>query len=126
MAVLETLQKVFTKEEVSKEAFKRDGYMLLRFLSMKLEYLKSINRVQKYQGVLGHRLMSLLQHLFGEADKAPFLDYVKKEEKPYQILNKNSVNVLKRLFLVSEKRLEEYLPNLWVSDDEIKETWGVN
>ena len=70
--------------------------------------------------------MTLLQHMFGEADRAPFLEYIKKEEKPYSVLGKNSINILKKLFLVSEKRLEEYMPNLWVSDDEIKETWGLN
>jgi hypothetical protein len=37
-SIFEKLNAVFNKEELSKEDFGRDGFMLLRFLSMKEEY----------------------------------------------------------------------------------------
>ena len=125
LTVIDKLNFVFTKEPLTREQFGRDGYVLLRFLSMKAEYTDTINKIQKYQGLLGHRLLILLQHLFAESDRAPFLEYVKSSEKSYVGLSERSINKLKELFSVDKHRLEEYLPNLWCTDDEIDAIWGM-
>ncbi len=122
--LFEKVGKVFTKEPVSKEEFGQDGYILLRLLSMKAEYTEAINQIQKYQGMLGHRLMPLLQAMFAKADKAPFLDYVKKGEQ-LKMFSPKVTDILKKLFNVSKSRLDEYVPNLWVTEEEVKETWGL-
>ena len=124
MDIFQKLEKIFTKESISKEDFAKDGFRLLRMLSMKPEYTVSINRVQKYLGVLGYRITILLQYMFDSADKVPFLEFVKKDEK-YKRYNEKSVEVLKKLFVISAKRLEEYSSNLWVTDEEIAEIWGL-
>ena len=125
LTIIDKLNCVFTKQRLTKEELSRDGYMLLRFLSMKPEYTDTMNKIQKYQGVLGHRLFVLLQHLFSEKDRAPFLEYVKGKEKEYESLSEKSLLILKNLFKVSKSRLEEYIPNLWCTDEEIKEIWGL-
>lgn len=124
--IFDKLNAVFNKEELSKEDFGRDGFMLLRFLSMEEKYAVSINNVQRFQGPLGHRLIILLQHMFADAEKAPFLSYIKKEASIGNALSPTSQECLCKLFNVSKKRLKEYLPNLWVSDDQVKEVWGIS
>jgi hypothetical protein len=124
LSVFDKLNCVFNKEPLTKEEFGRDGYMLLRFLSMKPEYAQAINKIQKYQGVLGHRLLILMQHLFSESDKAPFLDMVKKEGGDYKVLSKESLDLLRELFKVDKKRLSEYLGNLYCTNDDLVEVFG--
>lgn len=124
LSLFEKLDRIFTKEPLSAEDFGRDGFMLLRFLSMKQEYTMTMNRVQRYQGVLGHRLAPLMQELFAEADKAPFLDFIKKEAKDYRALSEESFNRLKKLFGVGKKRMQEYLPCIWATDEDVKAVWG--
>jgi hypothetical protein len=125
LSIFEKLNCVFTKEQLSEKAFGRDGYMLLRYLSMDEQFTEVVNNIQKYQGVLKHRLLILLQHIFGEAHKAPFLKYIKGEKGLYERFNKKSLRILKDLFLVDNKRLTEYMSNLWVTDEEIAEIWGL-
>jgi hypothetical protein len=125
LTIVDKLNAVFTKQALTKDELSRDGYMLLRFLSMKPEYTDTMNKIQKYQGVLGHRLFILLQHIFAEKDRAPFLEYAKGKEKEYKSLSEKSCLILRNLFHVSKQRLEEYIPNLWVTDDEIKQIWGI-
>lgn len=97
---------------------------MLRALSMKPEYLDAVNTIQKYQGVLGWRVAILLQHMFSEGERAPFLDYVKREDA-YDRFSSRATEILCRVFGVSRRRLDEYLPNLWVTEEEINEIWGL-
>lgn len=123
-SIFDKLEKIFTKGQISKEEWGAEGFMMLRALSMRQEYLESINRIQKYQGVLGFRLAVLLQNMFTDAVKTPFLDYVKRAEE-YDRFSKKASEKLRGLFLVSDKRLAEYLPNLWVTEEEVREIWGL-
>jgi hypothetical protein len=98
--------------------------MMLRALSMREEYVGQVNAVQRYQGVLGWRVAVLLQYMFSDGDKAPFLDYAKRGEA-YERFTPRAAGVLCKLFGVSRRRLEEYLPNLWVTEEELDEIYGL-
>jgi hypothetical protein len=125
LSIFEKLNCVFTKDKLTEYEFGRDGYMLLRYLSMDRQFIGVVNDIQKYQGVLKYRLLILLQHIFGEANKAPFLKYIKGEKGLFERFNKKSIKILKELFLVDNKRLTEYMSNLWCTDEEIAEIWGL-
>jgi hypothetical protein len=125
LSILEKLNCVFTKQLLTQQEFGHDGYMILRFLSMNRQFIEVVNNIQKYQGVLKYRLMILLHHVFGEASRAPYEKYIKGEKSLYERFNKKSVRILKDLFLIGDGRLTEYMPNLWCTDDEIAEIWGL-
>jgi hypothetical protein len=123
-ALFDKIDSVFTKKRLTKEAVGSDGFMILRALSMRPEYVEQINAIQKYQGVLGWRIATLLQHMFSEADRAPFLDYAKRPDQ-YARFSPRATGILCKLFGVSKRRLEEYLPNLWVTEEELNEIYGL-
>lgn len=123
--LFDKVDRVFSKEPLTKEVIGNDAFKILRALSMKPEYTESINAVQKYAGVLGWRIGRLLQEMFTEADRSPFLDWTKKEEK-YERFSDRASAKLRELFLVGRARFEEYIQNLWVTEEEISALWGMN
>lgn len=125
ISIFDKINAVFSGKRLSKEEYKHDSFMLLRFLSMKTNFVPAINDIQKVAGVLDHRLLTLLQEFFKGIGRAPYLEYIKKDSAEYQMLSPDSLSRLKKLFNVDKKRLSEYLPNLWVSEEEVRELYGV-
>ena len=125
LTLFDKINAVFSKRQLSKAEFGRDGFMIIRFLSMHPDYAAAMNNIQKYQAILGHRIMVLLQEMFGTAEAAPFLNYAKKEDE-YKRFSDRAHKILSNLFGVSRLRLEEYMANLYVTEDEINEIWGLD
>lgn len=124
LSIYDKIAALFQHKLLTKEEWGKDGFMILRFLSMKEEYLETVNIIQKHTA-LGYRIQPLLHALVDRADGAPFLEYIKKEGKEEYHLSEETIKILQKEFAVSKKRMREYLPNIWATDEEIKEAYGV-
>ena len=126
LSVFDKINAIFQHRLLSKEEFGRDGYRILQIMSMNPKYTQAMNSIQRYVGVLGFRIQYLLHEICQQADAAPFMAMIKKEGGTTKTpLSEPVQKILCQEYKVSKKRLKEYLPNIWITDEDIKEAYGI-